>query len=664
MLNFINNLSIRGKLLTLVTLPLIGFICFAGHDFIRTYKEKVELENMLIFCNSAATGSFLVHELQKERGASAGYLSSKGTKFKDIMLKQRLLTDQKNKELQDFIKTTPLTPHLVSIFSEINQELDKLQTVRQQIDNFSITAAEEVAFYTGLNAQLLSIIDITANDSTDPELSISAVTVGSFLQHKERAGIERAVMSNVFSIDRFTPAFLEKFIRLLAEQQSYIETFKAHATLAQLDIYSVNMTDNVLKPVQDYRDIALNKMLEGGFNTDATAWFNTITEKINKLKDVEVSLLMEMHEKNLLLISERTSSLTTLAILILFPLFFVLFLSWIITKQLQRGIHEITSKLININNDNDLTLRVEVQSKDELGDISNTINKLVQHLQGLVSKIQETSTILKTNLAENIESNHVIEGKVNSGIEQVSQVVTATTEMTSTVADIARNAMEASTETETANAKGQHGNAEVEGTIENINRLSSELNNASTIVKTLNESALNIGKFLNAVKDISDQTNLLALNAAIEAARAGESGRGFAVVADEVRSLSMQTKTSTDEIEVMIKKLQSDASSAQLAMENGINMVEKSVDDATQTGKDISEITNSIQHINQMNEQIATAAEEQSSVTEEINRNMINIQDGYTEMQASYRSLEEGCQLVDELANELDNSVGAFKIKE
>jgi len=258
----------------------------------------------------------------------------------------------------------------------------------------------------------------------------------------------------------------------------------------------------------------------------------------------------------------------------------------------------------------------------------------------------------------------VIEGKVNSGIEQVSQVVTATTEMTSTVADIARNAMEASTETETANAKGQHGNAEVEGTIENINRLSSELNNASTIVKTLNESALNIGKFLNAVKDISDQTNLLALNAAIEAARAGESGRGFAVVADEVRSLSMQTKTSTDEIEVMIKKLQSDASSAQLAMENGINMVEKSVDDATQTGKDISEITNSIQHINQMNEQIATAAEEQSSVTEEINRNMINIQDGYTEMQASYRSLEEGCQLVDELANELDNSVGAFKIKE
>jgi len=662
MLSFIHNLSIRNKLLTLIILPFIGFVFFAGHDFIRTYNEKVALEKMLIFCNSAATGSFLVHELQKERGASAGYLSSKGSKFKDIMLKQRLLTDQKNQELQSFINNTPLTPHLISIFSEINQELDKLKTIRQKIDTFSISAADEVAFYTGLNAQLLSIIDITANDSTNPELSISAVTVGSFLQHKERAGIERAVMSNVFSIDRFTPAFLEKFIRLLAEQQSYIETFKAHATPAQLDIYSSNMTVQALKPVQDYRDIALSKMLEGGFNTDATAWFNTITEKINKLKKVEVALLMEMHEKNLSLISERVSSLTTLALLIILPLLFVLFLSWYITKQLGRGIHEITTKLINITNNNDLTQRIEVRSKDELGDISNTINKLVKHLQGLVGKIQDTSTILKTNLAENIESNHVIEGKVNSGIDQVSQVVTATTEMTSTVADIARNAMEASTETETANAKGQHGNAEVEETIANINHLSTELDKASNIVKTLNDSTLNIGNFLNAVKDISDQTNLLALNAAIEAARAGESGRGFAVVADEVRSLSMQTKKSTDEIEVMIKKLQSDASSAQLAMANGLNMVEKSVKDAAQTGKDISEITNSIQHINQMNEQIATAAEEQSSVTEEINRNMINIQSGYTDMQISYQSLEEGCQLVEDLAHELDVSVGAFKI--
>jgi len=662
MIKFVNNLSIRNKLILLTLLPLIGFICFAGHDFVRTYDEKVELEEMLTLTHAASVSSFLVHELQKERGASAGYLSSKGKKFKDIMAAQRLSTDKKNQALQQFIKKTPATPHLKSLFTDINQQLDTLGEIRKRIDNFSITAAEEVAFYTNLNAKLLSILDMTANDSSNPELSVSAVTVSSFLQHKERAGIERAVLSNVFSIDRFTPAFLEKFIRLLAEQDTYINNFKAHATPAQLGIYSTNMPTSASKPVQDYRDIALDKMLTGGFNTDATRWFTTITEKINKLKTVEDGLLNELIDKNKTLIANHGNSLIRLAILILFPLFVVTFLSWYITKVLQAGISEITTKLTSINAHNDLTLRVNVESTDELGTISDTINKLVIHLQGLVAQIQQTSSTLKTNLAENIESNHVIEGKVNSGIDQVGQVVTATTEMSSTISEIARNALEASTETDKANAQGQQGNNEVEQTIENINNLSSELTSASSIVKKLSHSAQDIGQFLNAVKDISDKTNLLALNAAIEAARAGESGRGFAVVADEVRSLSMQTKTSTDEIEVMIRDLQSDAGSAELAMENGLSMVEKSVLDATQTGQDISEITNSIQQINLMNEQIATSAEEQSSVTEEINRNMVNIQDGYAEMQASYQILEEGCKLVDSLASELDQSVGAFKI--
>lgn len=662
MLNSINNLSIRSKLFTLTLLPLVAFICFATHDFAQTYQEKMSLEKMLILTDSASVSSLLVHELQKERGASAGYLSSKGKKFQQAIIKHRQTTDRKRQTLQTFIQKTTLTPNLKSIFSQVNQQLDKLMSIRQQVDSLSISTAEEVAFYSKLNALLLSIVDIAANDSSNPELAISAITISSFLQHKERAGIERAVLSNVFTKDNFTPALLEKFISLLAAQQTYLDNFNAHATSEQVAIYKKSLSKNSLQAVQVYRDLALNNMLTGRFNADPSVWFNIISEKINKLKEVEVALLNEFHMKNIALISDRNNTLITLTTLIAFTLVLVLLLSFYITRQLQNDINEITSKLISIATNNDLTLRVEVKSKDELGEISNTINKLVEHLQGLVGKIQHTSSVLKINLAENMEYNSIIEGSVNNGIDQVTQVVTATTEMSSTVADIARNAMEASTETEKANDQGQHGNHEVEETIENINHLSTELNNASTIIHKLNQSAINIGQFLNAVKDISDKTNLLALNAAIEAARAGESGRGFAVVADEVRSLSMQTKKSTDEIELMIKDLQADANSAQGAMESGINMVEKSVKDATQTGKDISQITNSIQHINQMNEQIATAAEEQSSVTEEINRNMVHIQDGYSEMQISYQHLDKCCRLVDSLASELDSTVMAFKI--
>ena len=662
MLSSINNISIRSKLFVLTLLPLIGFISVATHDFIQAYQQKTILEKMLVLTDSAAVSSLLVHELQKERGASAGYLSSKGENFQQDIKTHRQTTDQKNKDLQAFINSASLTPKLTILFSKVKQQLDKLPSLRQQVDNLSISVNDEVAFYSHLNSLLLSIINNTANENENSKLAISSVTIGSFLQHKERAGIERAVLSNVFSQDSFTPTLLQKFISLLAEQEVYLDKFKAHATTEQLAIYEKNLTGQALQAVESYHKIALDNADNGNFNTDPKVWFDTMSQKINLLKTVEVSLLDNLHDNNKALLSEKITYLTILGLIILIALSLILLLSFYIAMQLHKGINEITSKLTSITTNNDLTLRINVNSKDELGEISLTINQLVEHLQGLVGKIQHTSNSLKNNLVENIKNNHIIEGKINSGTEQVIQVVTATTEMSSTVADIARNAMHASTETEKANAQSQHGNEEVEETIENINNLSIELRNASTVIEKLNGSVVNISKFLNVINEVSEKTNLLALNAAIEAARAGDYGRGFSVVADEVRSLALQTKESTNEIELMISELQSSSKDAQKAMSNGIEMVSKSVNDATQTGQDISLITKSIQEINEMNEQIATAAEEQSCVTEEINRNMLHIQEGYTEMQISYGNIEKCSEMVDSLATELENTVNQFKI--
>ncbi|HIP75802.1 MAG TPA: hypothetical protein EYH12_01355 [Psychromonas hadalis] len=171
-----------------------------------------------------------------------------------------------------------------------------------------------------------------------------------------------------------------------------------------------------------------------------------------------------------------------------------------------------------------------------------------------------------------------------------------------------------------------------------------------------------MGKLINFIKEISEKSNLLALNAAIEAARAGESGRGFAVVADEVRSMASQTKESTGEIEVMVSELQAKSVAAQGAMQNGIQMVDVSVNDITSTGSNIESIDESIEKINLMNEQVATAAEEQSCVTEDINRNMVNIQDGYAEMQSSYEEIDASTQEVERLVMNLNEIVTRFRI--
>lgn len=662
MFSFINNLSIQSKLFGLALFPLLCFVAIAGYTLTQTYHEKSALEEMLVLTDSASVSALLVHELQKERGASAGYLSSKGNKFQDAIKKHRQTTDQKRQSLQQFIKTQTLTPQLTQLFSQVNVELDKITNMRQRVDNLSVSVQEEVAFYTQLNALLLSIIDNTANQNQNVSLAISATAVGSFLQHKERAGIERAVLSNVFAKNSFTPALLEKFIRLLAEQQAYFDKFSAHANEMQFATYQNTVKGAAIEEVQAYREIALEKMSQGDFGVDPTLWFATITKKINLLKSTEVALLEQLKENNLQLIADKTQLLTSLSIAMIVTLLTVLLLTFYIAIQLNKGIKEITHKLVSITSTDDLTLRIDINSKDELGHISNAINKLVSHQQELVHKIQNTAEQLKVSMADNLDNNRLISEKINSGSDQVTQVVTATNEMSCTAVEIARNAVQAAQETEKASHESKTSNSEVEETITNINHLSSELSSASEVIEHLNNSALNIGKFLNVIKDISDKTNLLALNAAIEAARAGEKGRGFAVVADEVRNLAMQTNTSTNDIEVMIGELQSSSSAAQNAMNNGIKVVEKSVQDALHTGQGIAHIGACIEQVSEINEQVATAAEEQTSVTEDINRNMINIQDGYTEMQINYQNINKSNQLVETLTNDLNEMVTQFKI--
>ena len=403
-------------------------------------------------------------------------------------------------------------------------------------------------------------------------------------------------------------------------------------------------------------------MNSGRFSVDPTVWFSTITQKINLLKKVEVSLLDEFSTTNQRLIDKANSMLWTLSVLISIALLMTITFSLIITSQLSKGINEITTNLKNIVDSNDLTTRVKIDSTDELGTISDSINLLVLHLQKLVGKIQSTTGTLQKNLSENASHTQIISQKIETGSNEVGQVVTATTEMTSTVAEIARNAMNASSETAEAVKDSNQGYQEVENTIQNINLLAEELNGASTVIEQLNSNSANIGTFVNVIKDISEKTNLLALNAAIEAARAGESGRGFAVVADEVRSLAMQTKDSTSEIETMISELQASSSATQDAMQKSLSMVDRSVQDVQKTGANITQINARINHITEMNEQVATAAEEQSSVTEEINRNMVNIQDGYTDMSDSYTQIEKKSLQLEELSKELNKTVAQFII--
>ncbi|WP_459747953.1 methyl-accepting chemotaxis protein [Pseudomonas sp. 3A(2025)] len=214
---------------------------------------------------------------------------------------------------------------------------------------------------------------------------------------------------------------------------------------------------------------------------------------------------------------------------------------------------------------------------------------------------------------------------IQKQLAEIDQVATAVQEMTATAQDVARNATQAAQAASHADSAAHQGMSIVQSTSDSIAHLAREIGHAVEVVQTLSRDSENINAILTTIRGIAEQTNLLALNAAIEAARAGEQGRGFAVVADEVRNLAQKTQAATQEIQSMIQQLQSGTRQVVQVMQDSQNRTDESVSHATQAAEALGSITQAVSVINDMNTQIASAAEEQSAVADDINRNVINI---------------------------------------
>jgi len=310
----------------------------------------------------------------------------------------------------------------------------------------------------------------------------------------------------------------------------------------------------------------------------------------------------------------------------------------------------------------DLTRRLDETGDNEISRLSRAFNSFAEKVRAMVSQVNGSTT----QLASAAEEMSVIMVETQRDTQQqqseTSQVVAAMNEMTATVQEVARNATEAASAAGNADAASAEGKRVVISTMSAIESLSSEINTAATVIGQLEKDSENIGTVLDVIKGIAEQTNLLALNAAIEAARAGEQGRGFAVVADEVRTLASRTQQSTQEIQEMIENLQVGARSAVKVMDDSRGKAENSVTQAATAVSSLETITNSVSLINDMNTQIATAAEQQSAVAEEINKNILNISDivDRTADGASQTSLAS--EELASLAIQLQQLVNQFKV--
>ncbi|MEZ8102195.1 methyl-accepting chemotaxis protein [Vibrio bivalvicida] len=352
---------------------------------------------------------------------------------------------------------------------------------------------------------------------------------------------------------------------------------------------------------------------------------------------------------------------TALASIILY-LVIATFSTYTITKLL-KPLQDLSTSLSQLSKgEGDLTQRVEIKRRDEIGELAEHVNQFLSQMQAMISGIISHSDKLANQAVQANELSQQASQQVEAQQNDVNQIATAIHEMSATAAEVASHAELTASASQTSSSACEDGQQVIQKNRQAIVELADQVMAAAGVISELESNTQSINQILSTIQEIAEQTNLLALNAAIEAARAGEQGRGFAVVADEVRVLSQRTHGSTEEIRNMIETLQSNTKLAVNSMQSSTSLADTSVDYAQQAADSLGHITDAITEINDMALQIASAAEEQRAVSEDISRNTQGIKDASDVLASQAMQSSESADNMRESAETMRREVGRFKV--
>ncbi len=384
-----------------------------------------------------------------------------------------------------------------------------------------------------------------------------------------------------------------------------------------------------------------------------------ISEKITELINLQLQVAKEEHD---LIITEYEDNRVFLIGLGFFVVGALLFLGFAVYSSIINALTRIRNSVERIVDESDLSIDIEVKRDNELSAIAISFNKMISQMRDLVTHATQSSEKLTTAASEMTQVSAEAKKSINTQREEIEQVAAAMNEMVATAQEISRNAESADQGARSTSTQAIEGNEIVDQAVGATNLLVKDVENVSERIKTLEADSDSIGSIVDVIKGIAEQTNLLALNAAIEAARAGDQGRGFAVVADEVRSLAQRTQVSTEEIQNAIERLQAGTNNASSAMLAGQEKAQSAGDKASQAGEALRSIASAVQEITDMNALIASASDEQTSVSEEINKSLVTLHDTSNNSSAGAEQISRASEELLELSDELKQTISQYKV--
>lgn len=568
----------------------------------------------------------------------------------------------------DALKALPLDPSDESA-AELIAKRDELVATYQRIGNESVRNRGSLSAQAfGESASLLSFAAAYAGLPQDYDRNVrnlNDLLINVTPKVTEAIGQGRAVGAYSLGLgylnsdaSRSMDDLIEVLQRLSADYEQILALALANPALASLQAPAQESLATLAASQTIFEDdIVLANSLEGSWS----GYFDRITGEIDKTYALNQAIFNTLE----IVLDERLAGNTRSMVVLIAALVAVLALIIYLYLGFYMATRRTLSRLSALMSQvaaGDMTVRVEVDSRDELGALAGEFNDTVARIRGLIQQVSETSGQVQGQSQQVERVAAESSQAVASQRSQIEQVATAMNEMAATSQEVARSAALAVTNAERVNAETLDGRRLVESSVSGIEKLAGEIDNSVQVINRLADDSVSISRVLDVIKGVAEQTNLLALNAAIEAARAGEQGRGFAVVADEVRTLARRTQQSTEEIEQMIVRLQDGVGAAVKAMGSSHSMTSATVASSQKVQEALDNILRAVNLIVDQSQQIAAAAEEQTAVSHDIDQNIVQINQAGERTAAGAQQAEESSGRMGQLVIELQRIISAFRV--